>query len=45
MVDDNLKNLQVLGNLLDDDGYNVEFALNGQTALNWVRKKDTCSNI
>lgn len=39
MVDDNPKNLQVLGNLLSNDGYSVEFALNGLDALDRIKKK------
>ena len=40
MVDDNPKNLQILGNLLNNEGYSVEFALHGQAALDWIKKKD-----
>ena len=39
MVDDNPKNLQVLGTILNNAGYNIEFALNGHSALDLVRKK------
>jgi two-component system sensor histidine kinase/response regulator len=38
IVDDNLKNLQVLGNILQRENYKIEFAANGKTALEWVRK-------
>lgn len=40
MVDDTPKNLQVLGNMLKNETYNVEFAMSGSTALEWVQKKD-----
>ena len=40
MVDDLPENLQVLGNLLKNDNYSIEFAMDGQTALEWVEKKD-----
>ena len=39
LVDDNPKNLQVLGILLRNMGYCVEFALNWQNALEWIKKK------
>ena len=39
IVDDDPKSLQVLGNLIKDIGYHVEFALNGKEALNWLSKK------
>lgn len=37
MVDDNLKNIQVLVNLLSTDNYNVEYATNGNEALIWTK--------
>jgi two-component system sensor histidine kinase/response regulator len=40
MVDDNPKNLQLLGNTLRNEGYQLEFATNGPTALAWLDKKD-----
>ncbi len=40
MVDDNPKNLQVLGNLLNNEGYSIEFALDGKHALDWIKQKD-----
>jgi len=40
MVDDNPKNLQLLGTTLRNEGYQVEFATNGRIALNWVNKKN-----
>ncbi|HOK97525.1 MAG TPA: hybrid sensor histidine kinase/response regulator [Bacteroidales bacterium] len=40
MVDDNPKNLQLLGTTLRNEGFQVEFATNGRIALNWVSKKN-----
>jgi len=40
MVDDNPKNLQLLGNTLRNEGYQLEFATNGPTALAWLEKKN-----
>ncbi|MCX7985543.1 MAG: hybrid sensor histidine kinase/response regulator [Bacteroidales bacterium] len=40
MVDDNPKNLQLLGTTLRNEGYQVEFATSGRIALNWVSKKN-----
>jgi signal transduction histidine kinase len=39
IVDDNHKNLQVLGQLLKEANYEVEFAPNGESALDWVYNK------
>jgi len=39
IVDDNVKNLQVLGGFLQKEGMLVEFALDGMSALNWLEKK------
>jgi two-component system, sensor histidine kinase and response regulator len=39
MVDDNPKNLQLLGSTLRNDGYQLEFATSGPTALAWIEKK------
>jgi phosphoserine phosphatase RsbU/P len=39
VVDDNPKNLQVLGGLLQKEGIDVEFALDGIAALSWLDKK------
>ncbi|MEX0982186.1 MAG: response regulator [Bacteroidales bacterium] len=36
IVDDNPKNLQVLGKILKDNHYSIEFAMNGQIALEWI---------
>lgn len=38
IVDDNPKNLQVLGNFLQMEKYLVEFAINGESALDWIRR-------
>lgn len=40
IVDDNPKNLQVLGALLQKEGIDVEFALDGVNALGWLEKKN-----
>jgi two-component system, sensor histidine kinase and response regulator len=39
MVDDNPKNLQLLGTTLRNEGYHLEFATSGKMALNWFDKK------
>ena len=39
IVDDNPKNLQVLGKLLQENQYKTEFAIDGETALRWMNKK------
>ncbi len=39
-VDDNPQNLQFLGKLLFDNGYEVGMAQNGQQALNFMKKND-----
>lgn len=36
IVDDNPKNLQVLGKLLQEMKYEIEFAINGKSALEWL---------
>ncbi|RLF66778.1 MAG: histidine kinase, partial [Thermoplasmata archaeon] len=33
IVDDNMKNIQVLGSVLRDAGYSVSFSTNGEDAL------------
>lgn len=38
IVDDNPKNLQVLGGFLQNEGIQLEFALDGETALSWLEK-------
>ena len=40
IVDDNPVNIKVLGNLLKNNNFKVEFALNGKSALDWIMKKD-----
>ena len=39
MVDDNPKNLQLLGSMLRNEGYLLEFATNGNMALSWLNKR------
>ena len=39
IVDDNPENLQVLGKLLKEEKYNVEFAIDGESALGWINNK------
>lgn len=39
IVDDNINNLSVLGQLLRDLNYSSEFALSGKEALNWLSKE------
>lgn len=39
IVDDNPKNLQILGKILKSEGYLVEFALNGKTAITWLERE------
>jgi two-component system, sensor histidine kinase and response regulator len=36
IVDDNPQNLQVLGRLLQEKNYEIEFATNGKAALEWI---------
>lgn len=36
IVDDAVKNIQLLGNVLAAENFNVEFAMNGEEALNWI---------
>ena len=38
IVDDNPKNLQILGNYLRNEGFKVEFALDGKSALGWIER-------
>lgn len=40
IVDDDANNLQVLGNILKELHYHVEFALDGIEALNWLQQKE-----
>jgi len=40
IVDDNPKNLQILGNYLRKEGFKVEFALDGKSALDWIERSE-----
>jgi len=39
LVDDNPQNLQVLGKLLQEEKYGIEFAVNGEATLEWLKNK------
>jgi len=39
LVDDNPQNLQVLGNLLLEEKYEIEFAINGEATLDWLKNR------
>jgi len=39
IVDDNPKNLEVLGKLLQVEKYEIEFATNGEAALDWLNNR------
>jgi len=39
IVDDNPKKLQVLGKFLKEEKYEIEFAINGEAALEWLKSK------
>lgn len=39
IVDDEPNNIQLLGSLLRENNYEVEFALNGEKALKWLQSK------
>jgi two-component system sensor histidine kinase/response regulator len=39
IVDDNPQNLQVLGRLLQENKYEIEFATNGKAALDWLNTR------
>ncbi len=39
IVDDEPKNIQLLGNLLKEKDYDVEFAMDGTKALEWIENK------
>lgn len=39
IVDDNPQNLQVLGNLLLEEKYKIEFAVNGEATLDWLKNR------
>ena len=40
IVDDNPKNLQILGNYLRNEGFKIEFALDGKSALDWIGRTE-----
>lgn len=40
IVDDEPKNIQLLGNLLEENGYDIEFAMDGEGAIKWLEKKN-----
>jgi phosphoserine phosphatase RsbU/P len=40
VVDDNMKNIQVLGGFLLNEGFDVEFSLEGKSAIEWVGKQN-----
>ena len=39
LVDDNPQNLQVLGKLLQEEKYEIEFAVNGESTLEWLKNR------
>lgn len=39
LVDDNPQNLQFLGKLLKEQKYKIEFAVNGESTLEWLKNK------
>jgi two-component system, sensor histidine kinase and response regulator len=39
LVDDNPQNLQVLGKLLQEEKFDIEFAVNGEATLEWLKIK------
>jgi len=39
LVDDDFKNLQLLGKVLKNKGYKTEFATSGNAAIDWLNKK------
>ena len=39
IVDDESKNIQLLGNLLKENGYETEFATNGEETFEWIYSK------
>ena len=39
IVDDNSQNLKLLGNILKENHFKIEFATNGISALDWISKK------
>jgi two-component system sensor histidine kinase/response regulator len=39
LVDDNPQNLQVLGKLLQEEKYEIEFAVNGEATFEWLKNR------
>ena len=39
IVDDEPKNIQLLGSLLEEHNYEIEFAMNGKECLEWLNRK------
>ena len=39
LVDDNPQNLQVLGKLLQEEKFEIEFAVNGESTLEWLKNR------
>jgi Osmosensitive K+ channel histidine kinase len=39
IVDDNPQNLQVLAKILQENNYEIEFAINGEASLKWLKDK------
>jgi signal transduction histidine kinase len=40
IVDDNPQNLQLLGRILQENNFEIEFAISGATALDWINNKN-----
>ncbi len=40
IVDDEPRNIQMLGSILKSNGYRTEFATNGEKALDWLKHKE-----
>ena len=40
VVDDEPKNIRVIANLLAEDGYHIEYAVNGKDAIKWANCQD-----
>ncbi len=39
IVDDEPQNIQLLGSILEENGYDIEFAMDGYEAIEWFHKK------
>lgn len=39
IVDDEARNIQLLGSLLKENGYDVEFAMDGSSAISWAKTR------